>query len=113
MSERDKKIDAASQSKYSFGLNNFGDYKAGSTSTGNVKATDDMEVVDRASLGTTTVFDSDNGMQTVDKSNPFSGIELNSDDYKLDLPDAFKFFKKGSKPRNSSIAKKLKGGAGY
>lgn len=113
MSERDKKIEAASQSKYSFGLDNFGDFKPGSTTTGNVKATDDMEVVDRSSLGSKTIFDSENGIQTNNSENPFSDMELNSDDYKLDLPDAFKFFKKGPKPRNSSIAKKLKGGAGY
>ena len=113
MSERDKKIEAASQSKYSFGLDNFGDFKAGSTTTGNMKATDDMEVVDRSSLGTKTIFDSENGMQTVDASNPFSGMNLNPDDYKIELGDAFKFPKKGYKPKNSSIAKKLKPGAGY
>jgi hypothetical protein len=113
MSERDKKIEAASQSKYSFGLDNFGDFKAGSTTTGNMKATDDMEVVDRSSLGTTTVFDSENGMQTVNKSNPFSGMNLNPDDYKIELGDAFKFPKRGYKPKNSAIAKKLRDGAGY
>ena len=113
MSERDKKIDAASQSKYSFGLNNFGDFKAGSTTTGNVKATDDMQVVDRSSLGTTTTFSPEKGIQTVDKSNPFSGMNLNPDDYKIQLGDAFKFPKKGYKPKNSSIAKKIKPGAGY
>ncbi len=113
MSERDKKIEAASQSKYSFGLDNFGDFKAGSTTTGNMKATDDMEVVDRSSLGTKTIFDSENGIQTVDASNPFSGMNLNPDDYKIELGDAFKFPKKGYKPKNSSIARKLKPGAGY
>jgi len=113
MSERDKKIEAASQSKYSFGLDNFGDFKPGSTTTGNMKATDDMAVVDRSSLGTTTIFDSENGMQTVDKSNPFSGMNLNPDDYKIELGGAFKFPKKGYKPKNSAIAKKIKPGAGY
>lgn len=113
MSERDKKIEAASQSKYSFGLDNFGDFKPGSTTTGNMKATDDMEVVDKSSLGTKTIFDSENGMQTVDASNPFSGMNLNPDDYKIELGDAFKFPKKGYKPKNSAIAKKLKPGAGY
>jgi len=113
MSERDKKIEAASQSKYSFGLDNFGDFKPGSTTTGNMKATDDMAVVDRSSLGTKTIFDSENGIQTVDASNPFSGMNLNPDDYKIELGDAFKFPKKGYKPKNSSIARKLKPGAGY
>ena len=115
MSERDKKIDAASQSNYSFGLNTFGDFKAGSTTTGSVAATDDMAVVDRASLGTTTVFDSDNGMQTVDKSNPFSGMELNSDDYKIELPGAFKgLSKKGYKGKSAAAFKNRSGrGAGY
>lgn len=113
MSERDKKIEAASQSKYSFGLDNFGDFKPGSTTTGNMKATDDMQVVDKSSLGTKTIFDSENGIQTVDASNPFSGMNLNPEDYKIELGDAFKFPKKGYKPKNSSIARKLKPGAGY
>ena len=115
MSERDKKIDAASQSKYSFGLNNFGDFKAGSTTTGNVKATDDMQVVDRSSLGTTTTFSPEKGIQTVDKSNPFSGMELNSDDYKIELPSAFKgLSKKGYKGKSAAAFKNKSGrGAGY
>lgn len=115
MSERDKKIEAASQSKYSFGLDNFGDFKPGSTTTGNMKATDDMAVVDRSSLGTKTIFDSENGMQTVgvNQSNPFSDMSLNPEDYKIELGDAFKFPKKGYKPKNSAIAKKLRPGAGY
>ena len=118
MSERDKKIEAASQSKYSFGLDNFGDFKPGSTTTGNVEATDDMPVVDRSSLGTKIIFDSENGIQESDINNSFSDFNINPDDYKIELPDAFKFngssvLRKSYKPRNSSIAKKLKGGAGY
>ncbi len=115
MSERDKKIDAASQSKYSFGLNNFGDFKAGSTTTGPVAATDDMQVVDRSSLGTTTTFSPEKGIQIKNSENPFSGMELNSDDYKIELPDAFKgLSKKGYKGKNATAFKNKSGrGAGY
>ncbi len=116
MSERDKKIEAASQSKYSFGLNNFGDFKAGSTTTGPVAATDDMQVVDRSSLGTTTTFSPEKGIQTTTSKNPFSGMELNTDDYNIELPDAFKGLatKKGYKGKNAKAFKNKSGrGAGY
>jgi hypothetical protein len=116
MSERDKKIEAASQSKYSFGLNNFGDPKAGSTTTGSVAATDDMQVVDRSSLGTTTTFSPEKGIQNTTSKNPFSGMELNTDDYNIELPGAFKGLatKKGYKGKNATAFKNQSGrGAGY
>ena len=109
MSERDKKIDAASQDKYGFGLNTFGDFKAGSTTTGSVAATDDMAVVDRASLGTKTTIDKPSG-------NPFSGMDISSSDYTVDMPDAFKGLatKKGYKGKNAVAFKSQSGrGAGY
>jgi hypothetical protein len=40
-------------------------------------------------------------------------MNLNPDDYKIELGDAFKFPKRGYKPKNSAIAKKLRDGAGY
>ena len=116
MSERDKKIDAASQSKYSFGLNNFGDFKAGSTTTGPVAATDDMQVVDRASLGTTTTFSPEKGIQVNNSENPFSGMDISSSDYQINMPDAFKGLatKKGYKGKNAVAFKSQSGrGAGY
>lgn len=118
MSERDKKIEAASQSKYSFGLNNFGDFKAGSTTRFHANADGTERVVTDEDLKPKTTLLGQNN-DTIDFSkygmkDYASEFEKYSNKLLEKLPSFGGPTKKGKLGKNAKAFKNKSGrGAGY